>query len=288
MNRFRSIAFILFFLCAIAGLTTGNNGAYAQSTSGIIAGSVVDSSTGLGIPNATVTTNAAGYTATTDATGNFAIFNVTPGLYEITASATGYTSATVTAEVVGGETPTIVTIPLSPGSTGGTIFGFTNDINDDAMPGVTVTIEGTDFFDSTITDEDGYYEFTNLAAGDYTLTYELEGYQTQTQYVSIGEGGEVEMDNIVMEVITKGYISGNVVDLKGNAVFAATVTIKKLKSTYKNKYVTDEDGFFEFTDLEAGTYVIIAKKKGYTRAKQTVKLGDGEETSIELTIKKTK
>jgi uncharacterized membrane protein len=96
------------------------------------------------------------------------------------------------------------------------------------------------------------------------------------------------MDNIVMEVITKGYISGNVVDLKGNAVFAATVTIKKLKSTYKNKYVTDEDGFFEFTDLEAGTYVIIAKKKGYTRAKQTVKLGDGEETSIELTIKKTK
>ena len=46
---------------------------------------------------------------------------------------------------------------------------------------------------------------------------------------------------------------------------------------------------FEFTDLKAYTYVITAKKKGYKKAKQKVKLGEGEEkTDIKIELKKLK
>jgi len=50
---------------------------------------------------------------------------------------------------------------------------------------------------------------------------------------------------------------------------------------------SDADGFFEFTGLGADTYVILAKKKGYKKTKQIVKLGDAESTEIEIEMRKT-
>ena len=42
--------------------------------------------------------------------------------------------------------------------------------------GVTITITGKNFSDSSETDENGYYEFSGLSKGNYTLTYEKEGF----------------------------------------------------------------------------------------------------------------
>lgn len=291
------MCFVVFSLAIATGLTFIPGTTYAQTATptpsatpttetGIIAGTVVDSTTGVGIANATVSTDVGGYTATSDPTGNFAIFDVAPGAYTITASAIGYTSSSVTTEVLGGGTPTFVTITLASKGNG-VIFGFVNDIDEEAFPGIRVTIEGADFADSTITDEDGYYEFTHLGAGDYTITYELEGYQTQTQYATIGENEVQEIDTVIMEIIQKGYISGNVADLKGNPVDGAKLSIKGIKTKFRAVVISDEDGFFEFGDLEADTYVIIARKKGYKRAKQTASIGEGEEVDIEITMKKT-
>ena len=44
---------------------------------------------------------------------------------------------------------------------------------------------------------------------------------------------------------------------------------------------------FEFTDLEADTYVISAQKKKYRNAKQKVTLEEGETTEIEIEMRKT-
>lgn len=54
------------------------------------------------------------------------------------------------------------------------------------------------------------------------------------------------------------------------------------------KTVSDEDGLFEFTDLDADTYIITAIKKGYKIAKQTITLEEGEEKDIEIVMKKTR
>ena len=52
------------------------------------------------------------------------------------------------------------------------------------------------------------------------------------------------------------------------------------------KTVSDEDGVFEFTDLDADAYIITALKKGYKTVKQAVTLEEGEEKDIEIVIKK--
>ena len=82
----------------------------------------------------------------------------------------------------------------------------------------------------------------------------------------------------------QGSISGYVVDIEGNPVENAKVSLKG-KKVFK-KTVSDEEGLFEFLDLEAGKYVIKAIKKGYKRYKQTIGLEEGEEREIEIEMKK--
>jgi thermitase len=69
---------------------------------GSIAGRVTDAADGLPIAGATVTCN--GASTTTDANGDFAIADLSEGVYTVTASASGYADASQTAEVVAGQT----------------------------------------------------------------------------------------------------------------------------------------------------------------------------------------
>ena len=178
------------------------------------------------------------------------------------------------------------TLPPAPGGASA-IFGFINDENDDALQGVIVTLDGADSSESVTTDEDGAFQFNNLAAGDYTLTCEKDGYQTYTQSISLGNDEVQEIGTIVLEVVVKAKISGYVVDINGDPIENVKIKAKGVKTGYKKTAASDADGFFEFGELDGDTYIIVAKKKGYKRATQTVKLDDGEETEIEVEMKKT-
>ena len=63
--------------------------------------------------------------------------------------------------------------------------------------------------------------------------------------------------------------------------------LKGTNSKVFKKTISDEDGLFEFTDLDADTYTITAIKKGYKTVKQTITLEAGEEKDIEIVMKKT-
>ena len=176
-------------------------------------------------------------------------------------------------------------LPTPSGGTGA-VFGVVNDPDENPFKGVTVTIEGTDYSESKETDERGFYVFTNLSAGKYTLTYKKEGYQTQTEVITLTEGEIKNMGTIIMEEIVKAKILGNVIDSKGEPIESVRLKIKGIKTRYKNSTSSDADGFFEFENLEADTYVIFANKKGYKKAKRTVKLEE-EQQEIEIKLKKT-
>ena len=176
-------------------------------------------------------------------------------------------------------------LPTPSGGTGA-VFGVVNDPDENPFKGVTVTIEGTDYSESKETDERGFYVFTNLSAGEYTLTYKKEGYQTQTEEITLTEGEIKNMGTIIMEEIVKAIILGNVIDSKGEPIESVRLKIKGIKTRYKNSTSSDADGFFEFENLEADTYVIFANKKGYKKAKRTVKLEE-EQQEIEIKLKKT-
>ncbi len=127
----------------------------------------------------------------------------------------------------------------------------------------------------------------SLKEGDYTLTYEKEGYQTYTEDISLGEGEEMDMGTIILETIENGMIYGYVVNIKGNPIEYVRLKLKGINTKTTKQTSSDADGFFEFSDLEADTYIITAKKKGFKPVNQRIKLEEGEVTDIEIEMKKS-
>ncbi len=85
----------------------------------------------------------------------------------------------------------------------------------------------------------------------------------------------------------KGSISGYVIDRRDNPIESAKIRLKGTNSKVLEKTTSDEDGVFEFADLDADTYTITALKKGYKTVKQSITLEEGEEADIEIVMKKS-
>jgi hypothetical protein len=90
------------------------------------------------------------------------------------------------------------------------------------------------------------------------------------------------------EPIEAGKIYGYVKDVKGAPITSARLTLKGKKIKIGNNTTSGEKGYFEFTDLKADTYTIIAKKKGYKKSRQKVKLGEKEKKKIVIKMKKSR
>ena len=183
------------------------------------------------------------------------------------------------------QTLTISPVPTVIGT--GTIYGWVEDVDEEPLEGVMVAInEKGQLKQKSLTDEDGYYEFGGLPKGNYTITFEADGYQTLTKKVSLEEGGEEEVSVTLKEEGVLGSISGYVVDIKDNPIESVQLRLKGPNAVNVIKAITDADGYFEFTDLEAGTYVINATNKGYKSVKKTITLEEGEDREMEIVMKK--
>lgn len=84
----------------------------------------------------------------------------------------------------------------------------------------------------------------------------------------------------------KGKIYGFVVDKKGNPIESARVKLKGKETKIKKRTSSNVEGSFEFADLEADTYKITAKKRGYRKSRQTVMLEEGEEEEVRIEMRK--
>jgi hypothetical protein len=185
-------------------------------------------------------------------------------------------------------TPAPPTTPIPAGK--GSIYGYVKDSEGATLQGVEVSISGNSYSGETETDNRGYYEFENLEAGSYTLTYKEDGYETQTRSVSLGEGEEKDLGTVILEEEggeTTGSIYGYVVDIRGEPIESVRLRLKGLRTKVTATETSDADGYFEFEGLGADTYVLTAKKKRYRNNKQKVTLGDGESQEIEIEMRKT-
>ena len=79
-------------------------------------------------------------------------------------------------------------------------------------------------------------------------------------------------------------IYGYVMDVKGKHVKWVRLSLKGVNTGTKKKTTTDANGFFEFEDLDADDYVIVAKKKGYRQGKKTVEVEEGKEKEIKIKL----
>jgi outer membrane receptor for ferrienterochelin and colicin len=95
----------------------------------------------------------------------------------------------------------VMAIALSAGiataqSTTGTISGHVSDAQGLAMPGVTVSVTSPNLqgIRSTVTSEIGDYVVTLLPPGDYTLTFDLSGFQRQEKRVVLAPTQTLPVD----------------------------------------------------------------------------------------------
>jgi hypothetical protein len=70
----------------------------------------------------------------------------------------------------------IAVLPAYAQIAGGSITGTVTDEQKAVLPGVTVTIQGSDRTLTAVTDETGKYRFLNQPPGAYTVTFELAGF----------------------------------------------------------------------------------------------------------------
>ncbi|MCR4291493.1 MAG: carboxypeptidase regulatory-like domain-containing protein [Candidatus Kuenenia sp.] len=76
-------------------------------------------------------------------------------------------------------------------------------------------------------------------------------------------------------------ISGTIIDTEGTLLEDVKLRLKKGRKT-KKKTKSDENGYFEFTNLKGGYYKIIARKSGYKKSKTKVELDETEDKEIEI------
>ena len=88
----------------------------------------------------------------------------------------------------------LASLPALAQTPAGIITGRVADATGLALPGVTVTVQGTDITRTFTTDGEGRYRFLDLAPGDYQLTSTLQGFATHVRArVIVGVGQTVEL-----------------------------------------------------------------------------------------------
>jgi SdrD B-like domain len=163
-----------------------------------------------------------------------------------------------------------------------------NGIQDSGEPGiagVTVTLSGA-ASGTTTTDANGYYNFTGLGAGSYTVTVATPAGYTASPSNQGGDATKdsngspasvtLATDSSIDMTIDFGFTKGTGVigdfvwnDLNGNGIQdsgepgIAGVTVT-LSGAASGSTTTDANGYYSFTGLSAGSYTVtVATPAGY-------------------------
>jgi hypothetical protein len=217
-------------------------------TTGALQGSVTDAGTSAAISGATVTITG-GTSTTTNGSGFYQFTNVSPGIYSVTASATGYNPSTANGlSVTAGNTITQDFTLTAAGPTTGTLQGTVTDAGTSAaISGATVTIVGGA---STTTNGAGFYQFTNVTPGTYSVTASATGYNTGTNTGVSVTAGNTTTSSFALTAVSGPTSTGFLSPTANAAVTSGSGDNNGYQTSPANAYA--DDSVFA-TDLNSGT-----------------------------------
>jgi protocatechuate 3,4-dioxygenase beta subunit len=143
---------------------------------------------------------------------------------------------------------------------------------------------------STLTSEDGKFTFNTVPAGKFALEGAKRGfiraaYDQHDQFsTAIAAGAGLDTENLVLRLDPAAVLSGKVLDESGDPVRHASVSIYR-EDHYSGvsrirRYReggTDDQGSFEITPLDAGTYFIAVRAKPWYEVHPMKSRVDGAE-----------
>ncbi len=163
----------------------------------------------------------------------------------------------------------------------GSISGTVKDDNGTTLPGATIQLldENGDVIRTVTTGTDGFYEFTDLPPGEYKIReINPPGYPNDVGVTERGVTllpGESDDGNDFVDS-RKGIITGSVEDSTGVPLTQVTVQLLSGDNVVATT-LTDNDGEYEFTDVEPGDYTIKEiNPDGYTDVSDFDRTNDGD------------
>lgn len=132
----------------------------------------------------------------------------------------------------------IAVLPASAQIAGGSIAGTITDEQKAVLPGVSVTIQGSDRTQTAVTDEAGRFRFLNQPPGTYTVTVELPGFASVIRegiVVAVGRQAELPIQLRLAAVAETITVTGEspLVDTKvtGTATNFTTDELTKIPTS---------------------------------------------------------
>jgi sugar lactone lactonase YvrE len=241
------------------------------STTGAIAGSIVDSDTRAPIAGVTLTVRAMPeLRVATAADGTFMLLGLPQGSHTVDIQVLGYVSTSFTATVTVGNTTSTGEIPLQKTTLTAEVSGVVRNSSGTLLANVVVS-SGTV---STFTDSAGRYSLTGLNAGAATVTFALSGYRTVDVPVTLEPGKRYQLSPTLYTTgqtpPTTATIRGTVTQQANNqAIVGASVRVGTVTVT------TNASGAFEITGLAPGAYSLAVQATGYLGMQGSVTLVAG-------------
>jgi len=239
-------------------VTLNNGSAISQNFIGKIGINLIgriSTAGAVALPGVTVSRTGAASSVVTNAAGYYTFINVLPGTTTITPSLAGY-FFTPTTRVVTAAAVDISNLNFAASPTH-TLSGRVANSGGIGQPGVTVSRSGS--FVTVVTNGAGYYTFTNVPDGTFTVTPSGAGFSFSPENRSVTlAGANVSNQNFT---VAPGYnLSGRLMLSNGTGIVGATVSRSGSSATA----VTNGAGYFTFTGVPAGSHVITPSFSGYT------------------------
>lgn len=226
--------------------------------------------------------------ALTDDEGAFVLEGLEAGIYEIKASAKGYSQGEVHVRNSSDIVPEPLKIVLKAGLA---ISGRVGDSSGNPLQGVKVRAsargEAGYVSGSAETDEDGRYEIVSLSPGSYKVKARLRGYAEN-------ETGDVSppAKDIDFTLSDAGSIAGRVVEKKtGKPITRFRYRANRGHASdhslfyFHGKEQYSEDGTFETEQLNPDEYWLAVKAEGYAPSRtEGIEVKSGETARVEVRL----
>jgi hypothetical protein len=198
---------VIGLILILSSLATG---LMAQTTSGTLLGAVRDKR-GKGVPETKISVeneeNGNLRATRTDDTGNYALFNLPPGTYKISASRDGFREQTIKSLPIQFNQKNVIRLPLFTLLTA-TLNGKVVDSLARILPNAKVVVASEDgsIIQQAFTDRNGEYSISDLVPGKYILTASWTGARGEFSGASTISLTEEATDIQFVEILFPGRL----------------------------------------------------------------------------------
>jgi len=135
---------------------------------------------------------------------------------------------------------------------------------------------------------DGYYVFKDLPPGPYRVSVDLEGFQSDTQTITLRENEVAVLDFRLSKAFGSAIIQGKIYDQETGEAIGQSGTVILIRPL-SNRYATiDKKGNYMFDSLPAGTYRLTTSIPEYVDTEASLTVEEGASIIHDFTCKQNK